>query len=114
MFYRTDRNFRPIAYVNGAVIDSNFPESTLTNTGTSENEIPFQSAKTPKGGRVPFYATFRTTDTNKKFSVIGYHAMFNPAQTPIGVQHIANINIITQFNATVPFPIYSRLKYERA
>ncbi len=109
MFYRTDRNFKPIAYLNGAVVDSPYPESTLTNVDTSGKVIPFQRATGPRGGRVPFYATFRTTDTNKKFSVIGYHAMFNPGQTQIGVRNIAKLAIITQFNDAVPVPIDASL-----
>ncbi len=98
IMYRTDRPFVPIAFLNGQVIDSAWPECALTDTDIYGNKIAFQSPKTPRGGRLPCYATFRTTDTNQRFSVLLYHGMYNSRQTFIGVENIARLSMVRQFN----------------
>jgi hypothetical protein len=47
--------------------------------------LEFCSTSSPRGGRLPYYTSFKTTDTNKKFTVVAYHAMYGDS-TPDGVR----------------------------
>ncbi|MCO5950980.1 hypothetical protein [Mucilaginibacter flavidus] len=100
IMYRTDRNFLPIdnALNTGANI---IPDNGLGMDNVAGNRINFPSRHTAKGGRRPFYVTFETTDTNQRFSVISYHAMFGVA-TPYGIIRLPDLNYITEFDDGTP------------
>jgi hypothetical protein len=58
--------------------------SNVSTVTDPKSTLDFCSTGDRRGGRVPFYISFKTTDTNKKFTVIAYHAMYGDA-TPYGV-----------------------------
>jgi hypothetical protein len=100
IMYRTDRNFLPYHLVNGTGANV-VPEHGPCMNDVAGNRIQFPSRMTAQGGRRPFYATFETTDTNNIFSVITYHAMYGAA-TPLGVNRLPSVDIITQFDDGPP------------
>ncbi|WP_295793755.1 hypothetical protein [Mucilaginibacter sp.] len=102
IMYRTDRNFLPIDL--GMAVGANVvPDHGLGYFNILTNgPLPFPSRMTANGGRRPFFAMFETNAmAAQRFSVISYHAMFG-AFTPLGVQRIANLNSITEFDDGTP------------
>jgi len=99
IMYRIDRDFLPIdlALKTGPKVIPEHGLGMFSKTGP----IQFPSRMTAKSGRRPFYAMFKTTDSNKIFSVISYHAMFG-AFTPKGVQTLASLDAITEFSDGTP------------
>lgn len=70
------------------------PINDLTNQllrkGSPGGILFFNSSKTKRGGRKPYYVTFRTTDTKKNFSVLAYHTMYG-IHSGQGVRSIGEI-----------------------
>jgi len=54
------------------------------------NSLRFNSTLTRHGGRMPYYATFRTSDTNHDFTVVTYHAMFG-YWSGVGVRSVGRV-----------------------
>lgn len=102
IMYRTDRNFLPIDLAMASGVNV-VPDHGLGYFNILTNgPLSFPSRMTANGGRRPFYATFETMDMAAQiFSVISYHAMFG-AFTPLGVQRIANLSNITEFDDGTP------------
>lgn len=67
----------------------------VANQNPPPNALRFPSTFSTGGGRRPYLATFRTTDTNHSFSVLVYHAMFG-GFTPRGVQNMGRLRSIQQ------------------
>jgi hypothetical protein len=103
VMFRTDRNFQPAqitinGVVNGPLVN---PDHGSGMHDVNGNRIQFPSRWTAQCGRRPFYVTFQTTDTNRTFSVISYHAMFGNA-TPWGVHRLPSLDYIRQFEDGPP------------
>ena len=99
ILYRNDRQFLPVAIGGGGALVTGLavtPQFGMSNDDAAGNSINFPSAMTKTGGRLPFFATFQTTDNNRNFSVISYHAMFGNA-TANGIIRLPRLNYITQF-----------------
>jgi hypothetical protein len=93
VMYRTDRKFSPYNLKTGTGIDVK-PEVDFCKFDIKEKIITFPGRMTTSGGRRPFYVAFKTTDTNKIFTVISYHAMFG-YNTVFGIRHLPNAREIT-------------------
>lgn len=98
ILYRTDKSFLPYSIVNAAAGANQTPAHGLANLDTAGNAVPFPTPHTPGGGRTPGFALFQTTDNNRFFSVLTYHAMFGQ-NTARGVQNVPRLAIIQQFGA---------------
>lgn len=98
LLYQRGNNFRPIP-ANGAPLPPATPPPVngLTYHTAANLFIPFPSRMTKWGGRQPFFAAFRTTDTNHNFSVISYHVPFGK-WTPLSIQKVARVGPITVVN----------------
>lgn len=101
--YRTDRNFQPVFPGGfGPVPLSGLSSQTIVG-GVPGGYIRFNSSMTKTGGRRPFFATFRTTDTMQDFSVVSYHTMFGYWK-PIGVASaglLAQSRVVTNAGVAV-------------
>jgi hypothetical protein len=71
----------------------------LTMGALGANSLQFNSSLTKHGGRKPYYATFRTSDTNHDFTVVTYHAMFG-YWSGVGVRNVGLVGQCTN----VDFP----------
>ncbi len=100
VMYRTDRKFLPysLTYAPGAYV---IPEFGLCDRRVNGTQIKFPSPDTPAGGRKPFYVIFQTTDTNKIFSVLSYHAMYG-SKTQLGLHYLPHCKCVTQLDAVTP------------
>lgn len=97
ILFRQDQNFLPKPTPPTAAAAGAMPANGLGTNNIAGVAINFPSRMTQKGGRRPFYATFKATDTNRYFSIISYHAQFGYF-TPYGVQRLPALDFITQFN----------------
>jgi len=89
--------------------------SNQAKVSEDKGTLEFCSTSSPRGGRQPFYITFKTTDTNKKFSVVAYHAMYGVA-TPSGVRNagllaqnkaVLDTGVTVSMNASLPAGDYN-------
>lgn len=82
VLFRTDSNFIALDATKSKkqILGLSNQAKVTEDKGTLE----FCSTSSRRGGRQPFYISFKTTDTNKKFTVVAYHAMYGVA-TPYGV-----------------------------
>jgi hypothetical protein len=65
----------------------------LSPAGVPGGVLRFNSSITASGGRQPYYVAFRTTDTNRNFSIVAYHAMFGRVGnvTVVGVRNVGSL-----------------------
>lgn len=97
ILFRTDQNFWPKPTPPTAAAAHRTPANGLGTNTIAGVAINFPSRMTQKGGRRPYYATFKATDTNRYFSIISYHAQFGYF-TPYGVVRLPTLDFITQFD----------------
>jgi hypothetical protein len=97
MLYRIDQNFFPKPTPPTAAAAAAIPANGLGTNNVAGVAINFPSRMTQRYGRRPYYATFRTTDSNRYFSIISYHAQFGYF-TPYGVVRLPALDFITQFD----------------
>lgn len=93
VLYQTGHNFGPLnAAVGGAHING-LSNQTLNAAGVPAGQLRFNSSITASGGRQPYYVAFRTTDTNRNFSIVAYHTMFGRVGnvTLVGVRNVGSL-----------------------
>jgi hypothetical protein len=95
LLYQLGNSFVPIPPNGGGA--AALPMNGLTSRTAANLVILFPTRQTKSGGRKPFYAAFRTTDTNHNFSLVSYHVPFGN-QTPRGIERVAQVGQITVVN----------------
>ena len=100
VLYQTGHNFVPLGAAVGGAHINGLSNQTLTPAGVPGGTLRFNSSITASGGRQPYYVAFRTTDTNRNFSILSYHAMFGRVGnvTTVGVR---NIGLLAQSRAVL-------------
>ena len=83
IFFQEGNNFVP--WNAGKSDKQIFGLSNQAKVSEQKGTLEFCSTGSTRGGRTPFYISFKTTDTDKKFTVVAYHAMYGDA-TPFGVR----------------------------
>ena len=99
VLYQTGGNFTPLTPAAGGGAHINgLTNQSLSPAGVPGGVLRFNSSITASGGRQPYYVAFRTTDTNRNFSIVAYHTMFGRVGN-VTIVGVRNVGLLAQSRA---------------